>query len=103
MAKAGSRVFAVQKASETEVFIYGYGVYDGDFEAPVGPFNTPWEEFDRDYGSKVKDYRRPTNPRITLDDGQVVWGMQCWWGSEEVAEKTIAGREVVIVPVEPLG
>lgn len=25
---------------------------------------------------------RPSNPKIILDDGEVVWGCECWWGPE---------------------
>lgn len=78
----GTRVIAVMNATETEVFSFGSGVYDGDFPCPH------FDGFD--------------NPRITLDTGKVVWGCQCWWGSEEyMQQKFIGGREVVLV--EPDG
>ena len=37
------------------------------------------------------------NPCIELDDGGVVWGMECWWGPEENFEAWCAGRPVVTV------
>lgn len=40
-------------------------------------------------------YEGQTNQRITLDSGKIVGGMQCWWGSEEVIIKKIAGRPCV--------
>jgi len=47
---------------------YGHGVYAGDFKLPptVGGFN---------FGQE--------NPRIDLDNGETVWGCECWWGPEE--------------------
>jgi hypothetical protein len=44
----------------------------------------------------------PTTYRITLDTGQYVYGLQCWWAPEERYEEVIAGRGVVLVDVEPI-
>ena len=34
------------------------------------------------------------NPRLKLDNGEVVWGCECWWGSEakikDMVEKWVA-------------
>lgn len=35
------------------------------------------------------------NPKIVLDNGDVVWGCECWWGPEERYEQMVAGRQVV--------
>lgn len=32
---------------------------------------------------------------ITLDDGRVVWGAQCWWPAEEHVRARIGDRGVV--------
>ena len=96
MNKVGSRVFAVQKADDDKVCVYGRGVYEGDFEPPGGMHGFTWEELG------IAEGERPKNPRIRLDSGEVVWGMQCWWGPEERFDEWMAGREVVIVPVEDL-
>lgn len=34
------------------------------------------------------------NPKIELDNGDVVWGYQCWWGPEERWPEISAGRTV---------
>ena len=48
-------------------------------------------------------YERPLNPRIRLDNGQIVWGMQCWWGEiDSHYEKMSAARKVTVVPVKSL-
>ena len=107
--KRGERVFAVLSATPEEVILLGFGVYVGDESspAPMGFVRavfgvTTWEEFDRvvaeDTGRETNPAARPTHPKIVLDDGQVVWGPECWWGPEasypkfrgERAEKRVA-------------
>jgi hypothetical protein len=53
------------------VDLLGYGVYDGLQTPPPGRINVD------------------SNPRITLDNGDVVWGFECWWGSEEQIKKEV--------------
>ncbi len=108
--KPGTRVFAVLCADEKEVQFLGFGVYVGD-EVPPVPMGivrslfeaTTWEEYDatlvRD-GLAVADYPRPTNPKIQLDSGDVVWGAECWWGPEEAYPKYRGSRSDVIVSIE---
>lgn len=99
----GSRVGAILSASADEVHLLGYGVYDGDQEAPFGPMGSPLEEYREAvremYGA---DHPVPpyTNPRITLDDGRVVWGCQCWWGPEEQIRAKIGNRKVIPAVIE---
>ena len=73
-ADVGERVGAILSANSEEVQLLGYGVYDGMFEHPE--FEIP-------------------NPRITLDDGRVVWGVDCWWGKELAVKNKIGERRVV--------
>jgi hypothetical protein len=94
MVKQGERVFAVLAATIKEVSLLGFGVYVGD-EVPPVPMGvvralyrvTTWEEFDRvaaeDAECEPNPAARPTNPKIVLDDGAVVWGAECWWGPEK--------------------
>jgi hypothetical protein len=72
--EVGSRVGAIQKADEDTVWLYGYGTYDGYMEHP-------------EHGL--------VNARITLDDGKIVWGFECWWGPEESIKELIGDREAV--------
>lgn len=96
----GSRVGAILSATANTVYLLGFGVYDGEHEPPFGPLGISKEEYDlivadmKASGQLSQDYVW-TNPRITLDDGRVVWGCQCWWGPEEIINKRIAGRHVV--------
>jgi hypothetical protein len=77
--KVGIRVGAILKANKDVVHLLGYDVYDGDLTG--GPF---------------KDV---PNPRITLDSGEVVWGCECWWGSEEKVKESIGTRTVVLTSI----
>lgn len=91
--KQGERVYAVLSATTKEVSFLGFGVYVGD-EVPPAPMGmvralfgaSTWEAFDRvvaeDTGYEPNPAARPTNPKIVLDDGEVVWGCECWWGPE---------------------
>ena len=91
--KQGERVYAVLSATATEVSFLGFGVYVGD-EVPPVPMGmiravfraTTWAEFDRivaeDTDCVSNPAVRPSNPKIILDDGEVVWWCECWWGPE---------------------
>lgn len=72
------RVGAVRNADKNTVYLYGYGVYEGDEIHPELGF---------------------PNPKIQLDNGSVVWGCECWWGSEEKVKQMIGERNVEFVEV----
>ncbi len=103
MTKQGERVYAVLAATPEEVSLLGFGVYVGD-EVPPAPMGfvravfgaNTWEEFDRvaaaDAGCEPNPAARPTNPKIVLDNGEVVWGAECWWGPEAGYAKFRGGR-----------
>lgn len=100
----GARVGAVLKATPVEVHLLGWGVYDGEHEPPFGPFGMSKAELER---MKACGEVRPdfhwSNPRITLDDGKVVWGAQCWWGPEAKVREIIGDRVVVLAEVPDVG
>ncbi len=73
----GERIGAVLSADKDNVRFLGWGVYDGDLPCP---------ELDG-----------RNNPRMTLDDGTVVWGCQCWWGNEEKMKAWLGDRRVQVV------
>lgn len=60
----GMRVFAVRSTdpATATVEFFGLGVYTGMHMHP-------------DYGM--------FNPKIELDNGKTVWGIECWWGPED--------------------
>ena len=83
-AEAGSRVGAISHTtSDNKVYFFGWGTYVGDEPCPLLD------------GMK--------NPMIRLEDGGVVWGCECWWGSEKKIRDTIGVREIVMVPVPDRG
>ena len=83
MARAvGDRVGAVCGKSDdgSHVLFFGFGTYQGE-EVPgpevFGPMGVKLHE----YGIK--------NPKILLDSGEVVWGCECWWGSEAKIQEAL--------------
>lgn len=69
MKKPGDRIGAIQSAKDNTVKFLGYGVYVGD-EVPG-------------------DFLPVPNPKLQLDNGNIVWGYQCWWGSESAVKSQI--------------
>lgn len=87
--KAGDRVGAILSQNAKECEFLGYGVYEGDHPVEIIP------GFSSD------------NPRIKLDSGEIVWGCECWWGSEENFKQqlerfTAAGGKVKNVSIETM-
>lgn len=83
---------AIMSADEKKVHLFGYGVYKGREVPPPGITLL---------GMDLHEAGLP-NPRIDLDNGQVVWGCMCWWGPEEVVREVIGDREIVMVDVPAL-
>jgi hypothetical protein len=77
------------------------GTYEGDFPRSVIAFvgeecyEIPHEGHETAVlpdGTKMSDlkhggegdcYLIMNNPRIRLDDGSVIWGIECWWKKEK--------------------
>lgn len=90
----GSRVGAILNSDENQINFIGYGVYEGDFVPPKPPFMKDWEEFDKlgkqILGDKYTTEMRLKSPKIKLDNGTVVWGLECWWGTEKSVQEVLA-------------
>ena len=80
----GDRVGAIRSADKDTVYLFGYGVYEGDHELP----------------EELALYPGMTNPRMKLDDGTTVFGIESWWGSEKKIRESIGSRAVVVVKPE---
>ena len=90
--KPGDRVYAVESYKDGVVRAYGPGVYAGSQMLPDGTKTC--------FGVVGKDGQPAfLNPKIDLDNGDVVWGCQCWWGPEEMILKEFEGEVIEIVPV----
>lgn len=112
----GIRVGVIESANSESVKMYGYGIYEGDFEMPddcMGPFGT-WVELQAQLleavglpattdiselpeTSRAALARLRRNPRIRLDSGETIWGCQCWWASEDKVREALDGRTIVMV------
>lgn len=96
--KPGDRAGAICDQKGDVIRFFGFGVYEGDFvpgKDPADPLPVGW----------VADMRLPDmpNPRIRLDNGDVVWGCECWWGSEaRVAAALKAAKRVVTLDVKEI-
>lgn len=92
MSEQSHRVVALMSVTAEEVKIFGHGVYLGDFtpteeEAKLHP-NL---EFVRMVGAE--------NPKIQLDDGNIVWGAECYWGPEEGFDNWLDARKLTTVNI----
>lgn len=87
MKKIGQRVGALISAKDGVVEFLGYGVYEGNFPLPK-------EARGFNFGQE--------NPRIKLDNGDIVYGCECWWGEEKEFKKRYidTAKEVKIVSIK---
>ena len=69
MVKIGERIGVIMYARDNVVSFAGYGVYMG---RGVPPDADMW----------------PT-PELKMDNGDTLWGHQCWWGKEEEIKERI--------------
>jgi hypothetical protein len=85
-AQIGDRVMALRSADNNakKVFVYGSGVYEGE------------QLFEHNEGLKAAGFK---NPCIRLDDGNTVYGMECWWGPEEAVKNRFEGFEFIHVSI----
>lgn len=85
----GIRVGAMRNADKEKVYMFGWGVYEGDFlpDEAAG------------FGAEMAREAGRTNPRIRLDDGTVIYGCECWWGPAVEVEASVQGREVEMVSI----
>ena len=91
--KPGDRVGAVFSQKGATLYLLGYGVYAGKEVPPPGQVKF-WGVFDLGEAGY-------TDRKLMLDDGQVVWGTECWWDSEaRVKELEAAADQVVMVDMQ---
>lgn len=112
----GTRVVAVSHNEGKKLFVFGHGVFEGYFIPPKVNLPEQLAEIQKEYAVQqtvIPDLPKvfteqeamtalllsESNPRIKLDNGEVVWGYECWWGDEPTFEKKSVGYEVVTADV----
>jgi len=88
--KVNSRVGVILSADKKEVQFLGYGVYVGN-EVPDETAIGMLPEMLRQENSP--------NPKIVLDNGDVVYGCECYWSAEDDIKQFIAKEKRQIVEV----
>jgi hypothetical protein len=93
VAEVSDRVTAVSHTNPEgdKVYFFGHGVYLGD-RVPGGDNLVGMAVALREEGV--------ANPVIELDNGEIVYGCECWWGPVEEVEKRFEGMEWVEVSIE---
>ena len=78
----GTRVGAICGKSDdgSKVLFFGYGTYQGE--------EVPGPEIFGPMGIKLHDYGI-NNPKILLDSGEIIWGCECWWSSEDKIKESL--------------
>lgn len=115
MYNPGIRVGAISHTDKDAVYLFGYGVYEGDFPRVgpgVGGLDADAERKEIEEWAKeerpemteeqIKEFAllATSNPRIKLDSGKTVWGCQCWWGPEEQIKQAVGNRKVVMIDID---
>lgn len=90
MTKVGDRIGAMRSADGKTAHIFGYGVYAGDEIPPAGVFMM---------GIEMRELNCP-NPKLVLDNGDVVFGCECWWGPEKAMKRRCEGMQVVMASIK---
>lgn len=90
--KEGARVGAVLSITDGHAKLLGYGTYKGDL--------VPHTDDVKLFGMSMKELGRK-NPCIELDNGDLVYGCECWWGSEQsIKEKMGLCHTVDVVSIK---
>ncbi len=104
----GTRVGAILSVEDNVVRFLGYGVYEGNFEYPgtaMKSFEETHPSFLQTWTPEQLDEARQLfnafryNPRIKLDNGDVVWGRECWWAPEEEVKERLEGQTIIMCKI----
>jgi hypothetical protein len=77
----GERIGALVSADGDVVKFLGYGTYAG-YEVPPAMGSRSLTTLMNQMGVE--------NPKLVLDNGDVVWGCECWWATEKETREEIA-------------
>lgn len=90
MSKPGERVGAISHSDSKKVYLFGFGVYEGNFVPGKNASG---------FGKILRE-GNIENPKIVLDSGKIVWGCECWWGPESAVLEKIKDLEIVDVDID---
>lgn len=115
MHQPGIRVIAISHEDDDALYIFGYGVYEGNFMLPSIDLEAAIRFSMADYAEAraedpsipeitPEDFRQMvvqhmSNPRIKLDSGKTVWGYECWWSPVDEADIP-AGIRIVEIDID---
>ncbi len=83
------RIGAISHKKNETVYFFGYGVYVGEEVPPPGV---------KFLGIELHDLQEE-NPKLLLDNGDVVWGCECWWGEEGHVQRGMEGKTVEMISI----
>lgn len=104
MISVGKRIGAILSVEKGIIRLLGFGTYEGNFPYPGMPtleecFPDMAAVTDADEREmRIAMYERLSqNPLLKLDNGDQVWGRECWWGDEDVVRERIADAPIIHV------
>ena len=94
MMKPGTRVGAISGKVDDCIEYFGYGVYEGEYlvdRKAGGLASFMWAAYDDPESGLSEEARKAIllNPKIRLDNGDIIWGCECWWAPEEHVKKML--------------
>ena len=82
----GTRVKLVSHIDDDTIYCFGYGIYEG-FKRPC---DFPKDQRPAGLLGQILVENEHDNPCIKMDDGNYIWGCECWWGEAEDLEAIFA-------------
>jgi hypothetical protein len=83
------KMYHDDKGYATKVEFFGYGHYLGEEIPPPGITFM---------GMELHKFGDET-PKLQLDNGDIIWGCECVWATEEQMQRDVAGIELEIVSI----
>jgi len=90
--RLGDRVIALASIKDNVAEIFGYGTYIGEF--------VPDYEGERGTMSDTLKKLQIPNPTIQLDNGELVYGCECWWSSESNMKNKLKDCEIKTITIQ---
>jgi len=84
----GTRVKLISHIDEDTVYCLGYGIYEG-YKRPC---DFPKDQRPGGLLGQILVENKHDNPCIKMDDGNYIWGCECWWGEADDMERIISNQ-----------